>query len=453
MEISSPLLALPTELLLQIIDYVSANDLDAFTSTCERLRATAAERLATHRKLKKEYGNVQLGSNDNINYRNPISFLHAALKDPGLATYPLTLTLAEYKPDLWPNHTEQNTLNDAILQETDGFQACLLAFPFIPAKDLQKWHTAIMSHDASPIYAFLLTTLPNIQKLTYDGVVLNTRYIDHILRSLASASSTSGINNSKLLDKLSNVQVRDLPRKGSYGDRELRPPTSALFTHVPSLRSLSLIMNNRIWPTFLLSHLAVSGIQHLELSRYHISTSELTSNLASMPSLRSFIHEGPDASGELVEVLEGCCGSTLEKLELRYHFSVGVAPITSLHAFVALKEIMVFENAFISGDIDEIGKLVDILPPAIEPISLLTNDWRVGIGVLDGIATRGGTKLPILRNMNVGWSCGEISAFWGRWSVRRIRKRCWRGLRRGRVLRLRGLLLSGARWNIGIRGG
>jgi len=224
MEISSPLLALPTELLLQIIDYVSANDLDAFTSTCERLRATAAERLATHRKLKKEYGNVQLGSNDNINYRNPISFLHAALKDPGLATYPLTLTLAEYKPDLWPNHTEQNTLNDAILQETDGFQACLLTSPFIPAKDLQKWHTAIMSHDASPIYAFPLTTLPNIQKLTYDGVVLNTRYIDYILRSLASASSTSGINNSKLLDKLSNVQVRDLPRKGSYGDRELRPP-------------------------------------------------------------------------------------------------------------------------------------------------------------------------------------------------------------------------------------
>lgn len=115
------LLALPTEMLLQTIDQISPDDIDAFTSTCKRIQTLAAERLARHTKLKREYSSVRLGGNNDHSYGTPLGFLYDVLNDPELAFYPFALTLAEYKPHLSLRYDEYKQVSDAFLKETDGF--------------------------------------------------------------------------------------------------------------------------------------------------------------------------------------------------------------------------------------------------------------------------------------------------------------------------------------------
>lgn len=206
------------------------------------------------------------------------------------------------------------------------------------------------------------------------------------------------------------MKICDLPRRGAWGDREVHPPTSALWTHLPSLRSLSLALELELFPPFVLEKLAVSQLENLALRGCHFYPPDLSATLKCMPTLKSFEFQRPDESGELIETLKEHCGRSLESLALKSLFHIGKKPVTALHEFQTLRKLTIFEDTFIDDDTDEFEKLVNVLPPTIEVVTLLILDWKSGIQVLRDMPSRAGTTVPNLHTLRVGLTLGNAAA-------------------------------------------
>jgi len=84
----------PPDVLLMVRDWLTAFDLDTFTTICKKWRAAAARRLAEHNRLKREYNNVKLLQNrDHWKLYFTRGFPKTLQNNPELGFYPRYISL------------------------------------------------------------------------------------------------------------------------------------------------------------------------------------------------------------------------------------------------------------------------------------------------------------------------------------------------------------------------
>jgi len=394
------LMALPNELLLKVIDCVSPEDVESFTQTCKTIHGLSEKRLTLHRRLKQEYGEIRLGANDDPSYRIPICFFDELVSNPDLVFYPTSLTLAQYKPELWPGYEEHKEICEAVLQKRDDFRDFLSEDRVLGLYHDSWWHASRLSHDAMPIYRLLLSLLPNLRNVIYDGIVMRCE-MDSILDKILSARGEQR-KEMRALKKLRSVTTCKFPRRGGGFHLPLDPHTPGIWTQFRTLRSLSVDLERCIEFPLNMDTLNPSRLEHLELIGCTSALEELSIPLSMMPALKSFSYEGDDVCRAFLQPVQNECYQSLETLKLRCRIRSDGQPLDSLLFFRVLREVSISDVMFMRHARDAVPKLVDILPKTIEVITLLVDCWENGRKMLRGMITRASTELPLLHTLRVG---------------------------------------------------
>ncbi len=113
-----PLLDVPAELLLRVVDDICPDDLDNFCLCSRALRGLSDKALQRHRKMKRTSSTVSCGSFSRLSQtsEHPISVLQAILADDHYRYYPKKLEIASCDFQIY----EANESDDNIYSQIDG---------------------------------------------------------------------------------------------------------------------------------------------------------------------------------------------------------------------------------------------------------------------------------------------------------------------------------------------
>ncbi|KAL8692769.1 MAG: hypothetical protein Q9218_002276 [Villophora microphyllina] len=170
-----PLLTLPNETLLHIIDHLSSpRDLLTFALISHRQYNLCHNILLRHQELYAHYRNLEL---------RPGTALYQILlflRNPHLRIYPRNLDLGEYGPDFIPD-TEFWPASDAEVQE---LKPLLLDHrSWVDQEYMDVWLGAISEGDEAPLAALLPTLLPNLRNVKWARLEDSQEFLYQILGS------------------------------------------------------------------------------------------------------------------------------------------------------------------------------------------------------------------------------------------------------------------------------
>ena len=186
-----PLLDLPTELLLHIVDDMCPDDLDNFFSCSKLLRALADKALQRHRMMKRTSSTVSCGSLSRLYEisKHPISVLQAILADDSYRYYPRKIDIASCEFQVY----ELNESDDNIYSQIDGIlhalkgriQRLLDGCPYlVDAANIAERNNNLKVYDGRICIALAVTLFPNIRIM---NISYNWRwlYLDKMLERIA----------------------------------------------------------------------------------------------------------------------------------------------------------------------------------------------------------------------------------------------------------------------------
>ena len=429
------LLDLPDELLLDILDVIRVEDIEAFTSCNKRIHSLSEDALQKHRAMKKKYSEIKLISwgegtltVDVCLSDHPVFWLHEILQDEKAASYPTCLRIHDDEVDhldegdnCLMTADEDDEQLDRIFRILDEMKGCVYSklkqSPYIQRKDLIDGKPDIYWNPSfETSLALLLTSLPNLRSIFIEAPFNNIFEIESVITEIGKANRA----DKEQPHALSGLVSFDYGHGGSERIRHtgLYLGFYLLFMGLPSIRSISgafvycRASESTDLPT-LADELAdvqdglkspKSGITNMKFIQSDISSSAFEVLLSVVAALQDFEYEYAEDGSHgfkprnIVNSLRAYASHSLQSLDLtgqsrtifKRHSNddsdIGEGAfgsclfMGSLRDFQVLKTVRVNNALFIEKFPDtstnyensfKVHRLVDLLPTSIEKLSLV----------------------------------------------------------------------------------
>ncbi|CAF9942452.1 hypothetical protein IMSHALPRED_003689 [Imshaugia aleurites] len=430
------LLDLPNELLLDVIDDVCVEDIEAFTSCNKRIHSLSEDILQRHRAMKKKYSKVRVQSWDSktkdVSGRvHPIVWLHNIMLDETVASYPTHLYIEDWEgyddPALWDENEDATGIST---ESKESIFSKLAQCSYIQRKEVQRWKDVEDSSDSDYFdiaLALLMTLLPNLRSIIICCLTNYISYTKYMLAQIAKAHQAVQGQRHALSRLVTLVIV-----KNKYHDSLRTSLDFCLpFTSFPSVLSVSSnITKSR--PSSHPSDLPKtfkSGITKIKFTDSDISGLGFEDLLSRIGTLQDFEYEYDKGFHndfepyKIVRSLLNHAGHSLRCLHLTgdwyeyYECWVRDSDFVTLRTCVfmgslrksqVLKDVRV--NHAMSIEIIEevdtdkkstkVHRLVDLLPASIENLSLIGTRGLCPLSDLfDGVTELKAQKFPELETI------------------------------------------------------
>ena len=237
------LLDLPNELLLDVINDVCVEDIEAFTSCNKRIHSLSKDILQRHKAMKKKYSKLRLTSftntaNLDLSRRvHPIFWLQEIMLNETVASYPIHLYIQDH-----PAWDEDERATDIPTESKDCMFSKLAQCPYIQRKELEAWKQRHRpdSNCFDITLALLLTLLPNLQSIIINCLMSRTFYTEYMLAQIAKAHQVDQ-GQRHALSRLVSLDVADDANhiNGAHFGNYISPDFCLPFTGFPSFLSVS----------------------------------------------------------------------------------------------------------------------------------------------------------------------------------------------------------------------
>ena len=456
------LLELPTEVLRLIVEETLPEGFESFTLTCRKIYTLCEDRLAKHNQLRRMYRNfrykrLRSAANDpDFQDRHDIwsslALIHAIGQEPLIARYIITADLKggvafdEYADDTEEAETiYQRTI--AELKSSGSLRQLLEQSSHLreAGEDVQDWFDSLVK-DGEEIHhadTFLLTLLPNVEKVSLsencrdqpfpdnppEGTPDIWKLLDVIPRLANTNDATASLSKLKVIE----------PTPFAGYECRYAMQTMAPLLAINSMRefyggSLIAVNDNYTGKDFDPRYATLgANLETVELAGCCMTARQCAKFTRGMKNLKSFklAYEvkwhgcGHDwSAGQFVAALMNGVGGTLECLSLSIYTWVGdlFTAITDLRGFTKLKELeldtqMIVGPPYTSDmgfdeDLHEvvdvppaIPRLLDLLPPSLEKLDLLTDASESSTQCLQALFTdfvaEKDTILPHLKHVTI----------------------------------------------------
>lgn len=300
-----PLLSLPNEILLVMINFTPPEAIENLLGTCRHLRMLGTARLARHKKLIRRYTKVDLSRNA---FYHPLLLDYAINKDPWVASYVQEI---QYKDEDSIIRTqgmttqESQVVGSVLRAASRSHQRGIATNPY-----RSYYHDQLSQGMKSLAFYHLLQRLKNLRGL----VVRVTQTFDHLNAWRVFRSFPPDV-----LTRLHRVEVKS--------DTTLSSSQAFVFATLPSVRSLIAVNLYDIPGVIDAFEHESSQLQVLQMTG-SLESDRIRAMLRKMPSLKILHYTrrnsrmNPNLQSHvwdvpsLVKELESCLGPTLEVLSL-----------------------------------------------------------------------------------------------------------------------------------------
>lgn len=394
-----PLLSLPNELVLRIIDQLHPATIEPFAACGnKKINSLIEERLARHRYQKANYSTLVFGKDalrERLQERHgwqissPYSiedcacqFIGQCVQDNYLAYYPemLCLESSDFEGE-WYEPGLEFTLGQAV-----GPKLPSELVSSMPPCSLSEKEEENLDHTENPsccnwdlntaILFAMLPTLRSVFILEYHDGDLRERCVSRFVRHVADASRRTGATPymiERALPLLKELTIEfDLNSEDDAGSED-DIATYAPFAMLPSMRTLQgKNVTGRspsepcssvfLWPFGMPERsLSITAISFIKSA---VNARTFKSFIMGFTALREFTYHHEDALGgyvvyqpqEIVEALKAYAADTLVKLDLSARQSelnfreIASQHVVSLDAFTALKSVRADDALFVAPD-------------------------------------------------------------------------------------------------------
>lgn len=445
------LFQLPNEVLGRIIQVADPSDLESLAYSSKFMYALAGRALKRHRKLERysvlDFSHFRDSAEKPVanDRTNPLLLLISIIQDPEVVDGPKKLRLG---PILDVDDIHERIMQE-IKKQSRAIEALIRECCFIPEAKREEWlNNFIKWNDRDAAIALLITLLPNLEILDaldwsyLDGIIATRNMVDNITK--ANLDKESPLHGKAM----THLQEFHMCRSDEYAENM---DDYAPFAILPSMRVLSgshIAGLNFTWAPSCIGEFF--NITEINFTYSAIELDSFETMLSRISGLKKFTYSLGDYMVALtsyspwgyVEALRRYAASTLELLDItvegpRYllsHEDKEREFIGSLEVFRCLKFVRLNDVAFqkikeigndheplLEGEIRredldgsvfkvEIYRLIDVLPPSVESVTLLitTEDqdlWRM----FRGLVGRNQIDLPRLHSISLeGWDPLEM---------------------------------------------
>ena len=389
------LLRLPTELLVQIVNYSRPEGFENLARTCKLLLDIARPLFENHRRLKQLYSSEDLGIKS-ASGRSCHELLYDALIDPLAARYPKRLRCCEHE---WRPCSKEMQGCDAVRRFIQ--QSTYVKRVLAPGSSeyleqyLETWSKEVKLGNPHFVASALLLLLPNLEDIT---LCLDDFYREHLDNVMHEVACDAVAGSRHPLSQLHTVRIEEW---GNDPDDEEGTPmqTLASFLALPSIRKVSgrgLKLNSDRYDYWWPVDRQQSNVKELELSDMTVDSVQLGNLLQPMHQLRIFKYSSVQCdmhiwnARDMLRALVRCVGSTLEELSLTNLYPSNMV-INSFHGFTKLKRLE-FATSMLYRDVKSCNQyivndfhvdfedcqgtkrgpknILDIVPASVEHITL-----------------------------------------------------------------------------------
>ena len=451
----SQLLDLPNELLLDIINVIRVDDIEAFASCTQRIRALSHDVLQKHREMKMKYSTIRCTSMP-VSHRvmdvrlqvHPVIWLYEIILDGTVASYPTSLIIhdpsdSRTDPRYDANPPMKYPGSDARKRDVeDKIRSILEHCPYIQPRDMHLWMRRPPWLYFDTALGLLLSLLPNLQTIFIGGPrPLRTDGTQYMLAHIARENQKYNHNTNPLsrlvsIDRFSEEGVRwgckeldfyltfinfpSIRRIGGYSVHDRKEGTASAMAHNPPSKAKS--RNDSTITEIKFEHSNISGesfeklfgrinaLHSFEYGHFPVPIDELgkfecCSIVASLQAnaSHSLVHLDLTVTTRLLD----------DKWKMIYPY--GQIFVGSLREFQVLKTIRANDTMFIERvaspalldkEFCKINRLVDLLPKSIEALQLVgikTNPNVHSSGIFDGLVELKAQNLPNLKAINLDY--------------------------------------------------
>ncbi|KAI4230244.1 MAG: hypothetical protein L6R36_000209 [Xanthoria steineri] len=431
------LVALPNEILLEIVHTIANADLDNFTSTCKILRSLAANTLRKHQERKKAYSKITYG-NPADRYRvrtwaHPTLMLRDLL-DNDLFCYPKELII-DYPVHDWDrvgNVSGHFKDPEALARLSEVVKPLIRSFHYLDSdEDLRR---GILQGDRGATMGLLLHLLQNLTALMITvyhedspGPGNLQQVLDGLLSNTNRSNTVANVASARPLSKLSQVKFTH----GRHGISRNLSMWAPLF-YLPSLRSVGAYSVRAKEDTWNYSGFR-SDIEKLKFIHSDIDIKSLDNYLKDIKDLQHFQFHHSRRSDRIslqlfVQKLAMYASHSLRSLDIRgssitdHPARSGGFFIGSLKAFQNLATICLESSMFIEpvdarkdpvSNAHDAGegwpcRLIDMLPKSSVVVRCYSRDSELisdlAVAMLQDLPERRAELLPNLKR--IAFLCG-----------------------------------------------
>ncbi len=366
---------IPSDLMLILVDeYISPDDIEAFSLSCRGVYAIADSRLRKHRELNKSFSFLVVDLRNFSTGDEQWNKLYQCCSDPWTARYPKHLHI------IAPSHefltSDRAPINQAIgnmIRESAPFNR------FISPEEIGDWSvSANATHDA--MAAICLSSLPNLYAFTheYEGeTTAGWRYgrVTSVLQRCLDQGRTRACYGH--LSRLTNVKLHA---------RDAAAPLVEwfrLFLDFPSMRSIegfnTFNLDGQEQPSTAATR--DSKVTSVALNQCLVLADRFSPVLSRLESLQKFTYThrphpyycnpsipellGGDEPQRIVNTLMDHARDSLQTLHLSFSCKHCAGPIEYLKGFNSLKSITLSASLLFRRD-DTVVDLVELLPSTVE---------------------------------------------------------------------------------------
>ncbi|KAI4229561.1 MAG: hypothetical protein LQ349_006374 [Xanthoria aureola] len=434
------LVALPNEILLEIIHTIANADLDNFTSTCKILRSLAANALGKHQERKRAYSKITYG--DPADHYSVTTWAHPTLMlrdllDNDLFCYPKKLFInGPVNYAHWHHvgdvsgHLENP---EALARLSEVVKPLIRSFHYLDSdEDLRR---GILQGDKGATIGLLLHLLQNLTALMITVNDENSQrpgnlkqVLDGLLSNINRSNTVANVASDRPLSKLSQVNFTHDP----HGISRSLSMWAPLF-YLPSLRSVGAYSVRAKEDTWNYSGFR-SDIEKLKFINSDIDNQSFDTYLKDIKDLQHFRFHHNRRSDRIslqlfVQKLAMYASHSLRSLDIRgssitdHPARSGDFFIGSLKEFqklttICLESSMFIEpvdakkdpvsNAYDAGE-GRPCRLIDMLPKSAVVVRCYSRDGELvsdlAVAMLQDLPERRAELLPNLKR--IAFLCGD----------------------------------------------
>ncbi|KAI4187965.1 MAG: hypothetical protein L6R41_002469 [Letrouitia leprolyta] len=372
-------------------------------------------------------------------FEHPIHLLHAIWDRPFIAQYTKRAGFCQYADRLTREDRAKviacNGGRDLLQASPQLDKALVSSKPKLRSQtgvplihhDKEVWHQRILAGESGPMITLLLTLLPNLRTLClWDIWKYRREYLDSIMAIIAQdasdSSTSSPLPRALPLLKLCKVRI-------DTADDDSGTPLQVLasFLALPSIQEISgshfeADYTAYKWP---FSDHHVSSVEAVNLFSSAISAPNMQEFLSPLKNLKRFDYShycmgnGAGYSWDGGACLDAIVAEAATSLEcLRFTISVGTSsnPLRTFQPLERLRRLD-FSAELLAGYIEDNSserrsdgerashKLLGILPPSLEELTILTNkyprDWKQFDEIFDDLNK--GRRIPGFPKLFLVW--------------------------------------------------
>ena len=366
---------LPDEILLEVLEQVSPDDLKGFALIDRRLHRVACSRLREHRKFLENYSSLDMFFVSKI---NPLKTILDLCRDARALYYPTRVDLvgAQYRGLGLPVQTSNDLWKEMVQEVTQITPLMRGGGTVIPEQGGERPNYVYYG----TLLAICICLLPNIRAIRLPGRLrynVNWTSVGALLNKFAKNGFIE--DSHQFLGKLSKINiVFHMPYQ------VLSKDWLEFIATTPNLSELELVGLRGIETSMLSEGLRgkLSSIEELALKGAIISEGQFADFFRCVGNLRRFeyshpmirsshniIECGSCAYERVLDILRDNTGDTLEALSIELPSEENHQPFKTIQGFRTLKSVAIMAQS-LQQEPGESLNLIAILPRSIEEIIL-----------------------------------------------------------------------------------